>query len=116
MQACHSAWQMAGRDRNKGSPSEYTGDSVHSPPEVAPPFCEVDGDRNVADERDKDNDSNPGLQSGGQVDTGCSNVKDLGPNVEDDGGQDALDGAGASVHDASDLPRLSVQVEVEVQV
>ena len=90
--------------------------AVHSPPEVASPLCEVDGHRNVADERDEDDDSNPGLQGCGQVDTGGSNVKDLGPDVEDDGGQDALDGAGASVHDARYLPGLSVQVKVEVQV
>ena len=87
---------------------------TNSPPKVTSPLCEVDGDRYVADEGDKDNDSNPGLQGCGQVDTGCRNVEDLGPNVEDDGGQDALNGAGASVHDASHLAGLSMQVEVEI--
>lgn len=84
----------------------------NSPPEVAPPLSEVDGDRDVADERDKHNHSNPGLQSGSQVHTSCRNVKDLGPDVEDDSGQNALDGAGASVHDASHLTSLPVEVEV----
>jgi len=86
------------------------------PSEVAPPFCEVNGDRNVADKRHKHDDCNPWLQCCRQVDTGSSNVKDLGADVEDDSGKDALDGVGASVHDACELAGLSVQVEVEVQV
>jgi len=84
------------------------------PSEVAPPFCEVNGHRNVADKRHKHNDCNPRLQGCRQVHTGSSNVKDLGANVEDDSGEDALDGVGASVHDACELASLSVQVEVEV--
>lgn len=86
------------------------------PSEVAPPLCKVDGHRDVADQRHKHDHSNPGLQRCCQVHTGSGNVKDLGPDVEDDGGQDALYGVGASVHDARDLACLSVQVEVEVQV
>ena len=86
------------------------------PSEVASPLCEVDGHRDVADKRHKHNHSNPWLQRCRQVHTGSSNVKDLGPDVEDDSGQDALYGVGASVHDACDLACLSVQVEVEVQV
>lgn len=86
------------------------------PSEVAPPFCEVDGDRDVADKRHKHDDCNPWLQRCRQVHTGSSNVKDLWADVEDDSGQDALDGVGASVHDACELACLSVQVEVEVQV
>ena len=35
--------------------------------------------------------------------------------VEEHCGQDALQGVGASVHDARDLPRLPVQVEAQVQ-
>ena len=86
------------------------------PSEVAPPFCEVNGHRNVADKRHKHDDCNPWLQGCCQVHTGSSNVKDLGANVEDDSGKDALDGVGASVHDACELAGLSVQMEVEVQV
>ena len=86
------------------------------PSEVASPLCEVDGDWDVTNKGDEDDDGNPGLQRSGQVDTGRRNVKDLGPNVEDDGGQDALDGVCASVHDAHHLACLSVQVKVEVQV
>ena len=85
-----------------------------SPPKVASPLSEVDGHRDVADERDKDDDSNPWLQSRGQVDTGRRNVKDLGPNVENDSGQDALNRAGASVHDARHLTGFAVEVEVEI--
>ena len=86
------------------------------PSEVAPPFCEVNGHRNVADKCHKHNDCNPWLQGCCQVHTGSSNVKDLGADVEDDSGEDALDGVGASVHDACELAGLSVQVEIEVQV
>ena len=86
------------------------------PSEVAPPFCEVNGHRNVADKRHKYDDCNPWLQCCCQVHTGSSNVKDLGADVEDDSGEDALDGVGASVHDACELAGLSVQMEVEVQV
>lgn len=86
------------------------------PSEVAPPLCKVDGHRDVADKRHKHDHSNPWLQRCCQVDTGSGNVKDLGPDVEDDGGQNALYGVGASVHDPCDFACLSVQVEVEVQV
>ena len=88
----------------------------NSPSEVASPLSEVDGDRNVADERNKHDDSDRGLQGCGQVHAGGRNVKDLGPYVEDDSGQDALNGAGASIHDAGHLPRLSVKMEVKVQI
>ena len=57
---------------------------ISLPSEVASPLGEVDGDRNVADQGDKDDDGNPWLQGCGQVDTGSCNVKHLGPNVEDD--------------------------------
>ena len=98
-------------------PSAYSLQCIDCwPSEVASPLCEVDGHRDIAHKRHKDNDSNPGLQRSGKVDTGSCNVKELRPNVEDNSGQDALNGAGAPVHDSSQLPGLSVQVEVEVQV
>lgn len=65
-----------------------------SPSEVASPFCEVNCDWDVAHERDKHNDGNPGLQCCSQVHASSCNVKDLRPDVEDDGRQDALYGVG----------------------
>ena len=69
----------------------------------------------IEDHRDEDDEPEPHVELRGEVRDGYNDVDDGREDVEHEVGEEAVDGAGAAVHDAEDLARLAGQVPAEAE-
>ena len=76
---------------------------THLPPELCPPFCDVDSEEYVSDHRGEDNEAKPAVKRYDKVDDGHADVHECGGYVEEDVTEEVVDALSTTIHHTKDL-------------